>query len=168
MKARAGGRSGPGSEPGLPIRRLGQELVSASEEETRRFAERLGADFKGNEVVLLSGELGAGKTVFAKGIASGAGVADANQVCSPSFTLVNVYEGRHKVFHIDLYRLEKASEIEDLGWEDYLGEGIVIVEWAERLPFDLDGILVLIEVGPDDGRIITVTSSPSESRRGLS
>lgn len=131
-------------------------FITRSEEETFLLAERLASGFCGKEVVLLFGELGAGKTVFAKGIASGAGVRNVFQVCSPSFTLVNVYEGKHRVFHIDLYRLERKEEILDLGWEDYLGEGIVVVEWAEKLAFPLDGISIRIEVGPDDERRITV------------
>ncbi len=131
-------------------------VVTRSEEETFRLAEGLASDFKGREVVLLEGELGAGKTVFAKGLASGAGVRDIHRVCSPSFTLVNIYEGRHRIFHIDLYRLERAADIEDLGWDDYLGEGIVIVEWAEKLPFALAGLAVRIESGPGDERRITI------------
>ena len=77
-------------------------------------------------------------------------------MCSPSYTLVNVYKGRVPVFHIDLYRLEKESEILDLGWDDYLGEGVVIIEWAEKLPFPVDGIRVAIEPGADDIRTITI------------
>jgi tRNA threonylcarbamoyladenosine biosynthesis protein TsaE len=131
-------------------------FITRSEEETFLLAERLASGFCGTEVVLLFGELGAGKTVFAKGIASGAGVRNVFQVCSPSFTLVNVYHGKHLVFHIDLYRLERKEEILDLGWEDYLGEGIVVVEWAEKLAFPLDGISVRIEIGQDDERRITI------------
>ena len=131
-------------------------IISRSEDETIRAAEELAAGFKGAEVVLLSGELGAGKTVFAKGLSAGLGVMDASRVCSPSYTLVNIYKGRVPVFHIDLYRLDKESEIVDLGWEDYLGEGVVIIEWAERLPFPVEGIRVIIEPGPDDIRTITI------------
>jgi tRNA threonylcarbamoyladenosine biosynthesis protein TsaE len=131
-------------------------IVTRSEAETLRTAEDLSAGFQGTEVVLLSGELGAGKTVFAKGLAAGLGVEDASRVCSPSYTLVNVYKGRVSIFHIDLYRLEKATEIQDLGWDDYLGEGVVIIEWAERLPFPVDGIRVAIEAGADDTRTITI------------
>ena len=116
----------------------------------------MAAGFEGKEVVLLFGELGAGKTVFAKGIAAGAGVADPDRVSSPSFTLVNVYEGRHRIFHIDLYRLEREAEIADLGWEDMLGQGIVVVEWAEKLTFPVDGIRVRIETAGDDERRITI------------
>ena len=130
--------------------------TTRSEEETFGLARKIAAGFKGNEVVLLIGELGAGKTVFAKGIASGAGVPDPDRVSSPSFTLVNIYEGKHRVFHIDLYRLEKESEIADLGWEDMLGQGIVIVEWAEKLTLPVDGIRVRIETSGDDERRITI------------
>jgi tRNA threonylcarbamoyladenosine biosynthesis protein TsaE len=131
-------------------------VITRSEEETFRLAEELASGFSETEVVLLSGELGAGKTVFAKGIASGTGVRNIHEVCSPSFTLVNIYEAKHRIFHIDLYRLEREADILDLGWEDYLGEGIVVVEWAEKLTFPLDGISVLIEAGADDERRITI------------
>jgi tRNA threonylcarbamoyladenosine biosynthesis protein TsaE len=146
----AAGRGGAGRGASARV------VVTRSEEETFRLAEELASGFKGVEVVLLTGELGAGKTVFAKGLAAGLGVTDAGRVSSPSYTLVNVYKGRVSVYHIDLYRLESASEIRDLGWEDYLGEGVVIVEWAERLPFPIDGIRVAIEPGPDDTRTITI------------
>jgi tRNA threonylcarbamoyladenosine biosynthesis protein TsaE len=132
-------------------------VTTRSEEETFELARRMASDFQGKEVVLLSGELGAGKTVFAKGLAAGAGVVATDRVSSPSFTLVNVYEGRWPVFHIDLYRLEREAEILDLGWEDYLGEGIVVVEWAERLTPPVDGIRVLIETVGDNERLITIS-----------
>ncbi|OGD20147.1 MAG: tRNA (adenosine(37)-N6)-threonylcarbamoyltransferase complex ATPase subunit type 1 TsaE [Candidatus Aminicenantes bacterium RBG_16_63_16] len=132
-------------------------VTTRSEEETFELARRMASGFKGKEVVLLSGELGAGKTVFAKGLAAGAGVVATDRVSSPSFTLVNVYEGRWPVFHIDLYRLEREAEILDLGWEDYLGEGIVVVEWAERLTLPVDGIRVLIETVGDNERQITIS-----------
>ncbi|MEN6560226.1 MAG: tRNA (adenosine(37)-N6)-threonylcarbamoyltransferase complex ATPase subunit type 1 TsaE [Acidobacteriota bacterium] len=131
-------------------------VTTRSGQETFELARGMAAGFAGTEVVLLIGELGAGKTVFAKGLAAGAGVADPNRVSSPSFTLVNVYEGRNRVFHIDLYRLERASEIADLGWEDMLGQGIVIVEWAEKLTFPVEGIRVRIEPAGDDERRITI------------
>jgi len=131
-------------------------FTTHSEEETFALARNLAAGFSGKEVILLTGGLGAGKTVFAKGVAAGAGVTNTDRVSSPSFTLVNIHEGRHRVFHIDLYRLEREAEILDLGWEDFLGEGIVIVEWAEKLTMSLAGIRVRIEVVSDDERRITV------------
>jgi tRNA threonylcarbamoyladenosine biosynthesis protein TsaE len=131
-------------------------FTSRSEEDTFALARKMASGFTGREVVLLEGGLGAGKTVFAKGLAAGAGVNDTDRVSSPSFTLVNIYEGRHRVFHIDLYRLEREAEILDLGWEDFLGQGIVIVEWAEKLPMAVDGIRVRIETLGDDERRITI------------
>ena len=133
-----------------------------SERETLALARRLAKEFKGDEVVFLIGELGAGKTVFAKGLAAGAGVENTDRVSSPSFTLVNIYEGRRRVFHVDLYRLSAEAEILDLGWEDYLDEGVVIIEWAEKLPLALDGLHILIEVVGDDERRITI--SPARGR----
>ncbi len=131
-------------------------VTTRSAEETFELARKTAAGFTGTEVVLLIGALGAGKTVFAKGIASGAGVADPSRVSSPSFTLVNVYQGRYPVYHIDLYRIDREAEIADLGWEDMLGRGIVVVEWAEKLTFPVDAIVVRIETAGDDERRITI------------
>lgn len=131
--------------------------TSASENETFELAKRLAESFQGQEVVLLTGELGAGKTVFAKGIAAGLGLEDVNQVCSPSFTLVNIYQAKYAIFHIDLYRLGKDAEIADLGWEDYLDSGVIVVEWGEKFRVDLDAIRVSIEVEKDETRRITIT-----------
>jgi tRNA threonylcarbamoyladenosine biosynthesis protein TsaE len=130
--------------------------TTSSERETFLIAKKLAESFEGREVVLLIGELGAGKTVFAKGIAAGLGLEDIHQVCSPSFTLVNIYQAKFLIYHIDLYRLGKESEIEDLGWEDYLDRGVIIVEWAEKLRVDMESIRVTIEVDADDTRKIKI------------
>ena len=134
----------------------GKEYLTNSEGETFLLAKKLARDFKGQEVVLLKGELGAGKTVFAKGIAAGLGMKDVHQVCSPSYTLINIYEAKYPIFHIDLYRLGKNAEILDLGWEDYLGQGIIVVEWAEKIKFDLDSIHVTLHMGKKNERKIIV------------
>jgi tRNA threonylcarbamoyladenosine biosynthesis protein TsaE len=134
-----------------------KEYLTHSEEETFSLAHKMAESFKGDEVVLLFGELGAGKTVFAKGIASGLGFEDYNHVCSPSFTLVNIYQAKYPIYHVDLYRLGTGSEIQDLGWEDYLGQGVVLVEWAEKLTFPLDAIRVRFEVIDESQRRIFVT-----------
>jgi len=138
-------------------KRIG-EYTTASEKETFLLAEKFAEGFKGQEVVFLLGDLGSGKTVFAKGIASGLGLEDVHQVCSPSYTLVNIYKAKYVIFHIDLYRLGKNSEILDLGWEDYLGQGVIIVEWAEKLKFDLDAIHVRIDIEDDNLRTIRIFS----------
>lgn len=134
-----------------------KEYLTRSEEETFQLAHELAEEFKGDEVVLLFGELGAGKTVFAKGIASGLGMEAHRHVCSPSFTIVNIYQAKYPIYHVDLYRLGTDEEIQDLGWEDYLGQGIVLVEWAEKLTFPLDAIRVRIEVINDHQRQIFIT-----------
>jgi len=128
-----------------------------SEEETFELARAIARRFKGKEIVLLSGELGAGKTIFAKGIAAGLGMKSCALVCSPSFTIMNIYHARFPIYHFDLYRLEKSAEILDLGWEDYLDRGVVVVEWGERIPFDLEAIRVHIKKGKGDERIIEVS-----------
>lgn len=130
--------------------------ITRSEKETFRLAKEIARKFKGNEVVLLIGELGAGKTAFARGIAAGLGLKDPNEVCSPSFTILNIYQAKGPIFHFDLYRLEKAADILDLGWEDYLDRGVVVVEWGERLPVGLEAIRVFIAKGGGDGRRITI------------
>jgi len=134
-----------------------KEYLTTSERETFLLAKKFARDFKGQEVVFLIGELGAGKTVFAKGIAAGLGMKDVHQVCSPSYTLINIYEAKYPIFHIDLYRLGKNAEIQDLGWEDYLGQGIIVVEWAEKVKFNLDAIRVILQTGKRNQRKIIVS-----------
>ena len=133
-----------------------EEYSSRSEEETIQIAESLSKKFKGDEVVLLFGELGAGKTVFAKGLAAGLGFKDIHSVCSPSYTLVNIYRAKSTIFHVDLYRLGDEAEIQDLGWEDYIGLGVVVVEWGDKLTFPLDAICVTIDVLDEETRKITI------------
>jgi tRNA threonylcarbamoyladenosine biosynthesis protein TsaE len=133
-----------------------REVISRSEEDTFRLAKTMARTFKGREIVLLSGELGAGKTIFAKGIAAGLGMKKHQLVCSPSFTILNIYEARFPIYHFDLYRLEKAADILDLGWEDFLDRGVVVVEWGERIPFQLDAIRVNIRKTSSDMREIEI------------
>ena len=111
------------------------EFTTHSPEETFALARSIGERLSGGEIFLLSGELGAGKTVFAKGLAAGLGI-DPADVTSPSFTLVNVHEGRLRFYHIDLYRLESGAR-RDLGLEEMFEDerAVTVVEWAERLSF---------------------------------
>jgi tRNA threonylcarbamoyladenosine biosynthesis protein TsaE len=107
--------------------------VSASEQETVEAGRALAATLRAGDVVLLYGDLGAGKTAFVRGLALGLGAAPGD-VSSPSFTLVQEYpNGRLPLYHADLYRLTPA-EAEDLGLDELMDAGIVAIEWAERLP----------------------------------
>ncbi len=120
-----------------PGRRWGASggLFSLTEGETYEIGRTLGRKLGGGELVLLEGPLGIGKTVFARGIAAGLGI-DPDQVCSPSYTIVQEYDGeRSRMYHIDFYRIEHVDEIGTLGLEELLESGaVVVVEWGERLP----------------------------------
>ena len=109
------------------------ELISHSPAETEALGEKFGRAARRGLVIALSGDLGAGKTQFVRGVARGLGIS--GRVHSPTFTLVNEYGGgRLKLFHLDLYRLETAEQIFSAGIEEYLSpEGVSVVEWAERL-----------------------------------
>jgi len=110
-----------------------RRLVTKSEAETVRLGRSLAADLRAGDVVLREGVLCAGKTALSRGIASGLGVPE-EEVRSPTFTLVNPYQGRLPVYHVDLYRIDTARDLDELGLEEILGtDGVAIVEWAERL-----------------------------------
>ncbi len=110
-------------------------IQSKSTSETIRLGKSIGSRLRAGDVVALVGELGAGKTQFIKGLATGAGVGKPSYVSSPSFTLINEYTGRVPFYHIDLFRLESQKEAEGLGLEDYLhGGGITAIEWADKIP----------------------------------
>ena len=108
-------------------------ITSHSEQETLGLAEKLGVTcFLDRDVLVLTGSLGSGKTVFVRGLARGLGLNE-REVNSPSFTFVNEYHGERPLYHFDLYRLGDVSELREIGWDDYLSrEGIIVVEWGER------------------------------------
>ena len=111
---------------------MNERHVSNGESETIRIAQKFAQSLVPGSVVALSGELGSGKTVFARGVAVYLDVKQ--QVTSPTFTLINEYCGDIPLYHMDLYRLNTLPEIEDIGVEDYFyGDGICLVEWAEKL-----------------------------------
>ena len=127
---------------------------TSSPAETEEAGERLGERLISGDVVLLTGELGAGKTTFVRGVARGTG--SHSPVASPTFQLVRVYPGRLQLAHVDLYRVENSSELRDLGLEELAGQGAVVVEWGERLEVD-DAALVEIEHLGGDRRLIRTT-----------
>ncbi|MEJ2744225.1 MAG: tRNA (adenosine(37)-N6)-threonylcarbamoyltransferase complex ATPase subunit type 1 TsaE, partial [bacterium] len=116
------------------MNRQGSTIVSRSAEETRALGARLGKQLKVGAVIALHGELGSGKTCMVQGIAAGLGVAPTACVNSPTFVLINEYNGPIPLYHFDLYRLADGNELIDLGWEDYLdSQGVIAIEWAERM-----------------------------------
>jgi len=108
---------------------------TASEEETIALGERLAGELPPKRVVLLIGQLGAGKTTLAKGIVKGLGAANADEVSSPTFTLIHEYDSQRRVYHVDLYRLDQPREVATLGLEDLFDRPVVVlIEWGERFP----------------------------------
>ncbi len=122
-----------------------------SAEETRAIGKTLGESLKAGDIVALTGELGAGKTVFAKGIAQGLGVTD--EVASPTFTLLKTYEGSETLHHFDLYRIGDENELTHIGFYDTLGEGVCVIEWAERAALPPCVRVTLSGTGADARRI---------------
>ena len=115
--------------------------------ETIRFGKRIGSLLQPGDVVALVGELGAGKTQFIKGLAAGVGIVKTTYISSPSFTLINEYGGKVPFYHVDLFRLEREKDAEELGLEDYFqGGGITAVEWADKIPSLLPEEVLLIHI----------------------
>jgi tRNA threonylcarbamoyladenosine biosynthesis protein TsaE len=135
-----------------------RELVTAAPEATEDAAARLARHVRCGDLLLLEGEMGAGKTTFVRGLASGLGVA--GDVMSPTFQLVRVYRGPLQLAHVDLYRLADPAEVADLGLDELLDEGAVVVEWGDRLR-DPTAIRVTIEVLDERRRRLRIVEAPS-------
>jgi tRNA threonylcarbamoyladenosine biosynthesis protein TsaE len=132
-------------------------FVTASEDETRALARQLAAGLDAGATLLLSGDLGAGKTAFVRGLAEGLGI-DPGEVTSPTFTLVHEYRGgRLPLVHVDLYRLDRA-DLDEIGLDgDLAAQGVLAIEWAERLVRDVPGaIAIQIQDTDNDRRTIVV------------
>lgn len=128
---------------------LRKELISNSPEETIELGAWLAARIQPPTLVMLYGSLGAGKTTLAKGIISGLGAARSEEVTSPTFTLVHAFQNRCRVYHVDLYRVEGAQDLETIGLEDLLSEpAIVVVEWAEKLSVRTAWPIVAVHIQP--------------------
>lgn len=127
---------------------------------TRALGAQLGALLRPGDFIALRGDLGAGKTQFVQGIATGLAVPAAYHVTSPTYTVLNIYPGRLQLFHFDLYRLSGPDEVFELGFDDYFyGEGVSVVEWSERLAADCpeDHLSVDFTYDGDDRRTLTIT-----------
>ena len=135
------------------------EYLSHSPEETEHIGEMLGRRLRHGTVVAYHGGLGMGKTAFTRGLARGLGCA--GRVTSPTFTIVNEYDGATPLFHFDMYRLGSSDELFDIGWEDYLTRGgVCAVEWSERVDDAMPADTLWVDIARGTGesdRIITIT-----------
>jgi len=133
-------------------------LATSSPEQTRAFAQQLGALLQPGDVIVLAGEMGAGKTAFTKGVALALGIDEP--VASPTFTIVREYQARIPLVHVDVYRLDHVQELHDLGLDDLLGEeAVTVVEWGDKVSAALPGdrLDIRIEFGEgDDDRVFTI------------
>jgi tRNA threonylcarbamoyladenosine biosynthesis protein TsaE len=139
---------------------VGEEIITRSAEETTRWGREFAKRLKPPVLVLLTGELGSGKTTLTKGIVAGLGAAGEDEVTSPTFTLVHVYGDAEKVYHGDLYRIETFHDFETLGLEDVFSKpAVVILEWSERFPLQSPWPQVRLRLehaGGDKRRIVVV------------
>jgi tRNA threonylcarbamoyladenosine biosynthesis protein TsaE len=147
-----------------------QVFRTESEEETIRLGEKLGAELPPRATVLLIGDLGAGKTTLAKGLVRGLGAGNPEEVSSPTFTLIHEYSGTRKVYHIDLYRIEEARELDSLGLDEiFEREAVVLIEWGERFleRMPADHIQIWLEELDADARRIEVRVRRAQSDSSL-
>ena len=138
-----------------------------SSQETIALGFRIAAGVQSPAIILLRGELGVGKTTLAKGIIAAFGSAKADEVTSPTFSLVHEYKGNPTVYHLDLYRLNTIPELETLGLADLLDdESVVLIEWGEKFTQQLPGerIEIILEYGPEDTRIIHANMQLAEDQ----
>ena len=139
-------------------------IVSRSAEETLRIGTELGERLQPGDALLLTGDLGAGKTTLTQGIAMGLGVAERPR--SPTFVMATEYRGRLPLYHMDLYRVDELAELSDLGLDEYLnGDGVTVVEWADRAPhaFPPHGLWIELAAANEETRDITVTYTPQRN-----
>ncbi len=140
------------------------EYITNSPEETEKLGAALGRILKPGTVIAYSGDLGAGKTAFTRGIARGLGILEP--VTSPTYTIVNEYDtGRLPLFHFDMYRLRSSEDLWDIGWEDYLERnGVCAVEWSENVADALENpLFVHIEKMSDTSRRITLKGENTDA-----
>ncbi|HKW70116.1 MAG TPA: tRNA (adenosine(37)-N6)-threonylcarbamoyltransferase complex ATPase subunit type 1 TsaE [Candidatus Dormibacteraeota bacterium] len=131
------------------------DQVTNSAAETEQAGMRLGERLHAGDVVLVTGELGAGKTTFVRGVARGTG--SKADVASPTFQLIRIYPGRVQLAHVDLYRIENRRELRELGLEELASQGAVVVEWGERLEVDGAAQIEIDHLGGDRRLIRTIS-----------
>jgi tRNA threonylcarbamoyladenosine biosynthesis protein TsaE len=140
-------------------------VLTSSPRQTMGWGSRLGKLLEGGEIIALIGELGAGKTCFVRGVTQGLDVGKDAWIRSPSFTLINEYQGRFPVYHIDLYRIEGRAQLEGLNLREYLySDGVSLIEWFEHLPTDEVDEFLEVRAAYVDGNRRQLTFSPHGQR----
>ncbi|MCR5652837.1 MAG: tRNA (adenosine(37)-N6)-threonylcarbamoyltransferase complex ATPase subunit type 1 TsaE [Ruminococcus sp.] len=124
------------------------DFISKSVEQTEEFAEEFSKNLNGNEIIAMYGELGAGKTAFARGLAKGFGVED--NVSSPTFAIVNEYNGVYPLYHFDMYRIESWNDLDSIGFFDYIDNGVIIIEWSENIEGALPENVIKVNISKTD------------------
>lgn len=140
-------------------------ILSIGPDITFSLGKRIGEHILPGTIIALTGDLGAGKTAFVKGLARGLGVPDTYPITSPTYTLINEYPGRYPFFHVDLYRLENTVDFEDIGLYDMLDEhSVAAIEWADRLDSGIleKALRIHIEFADEHSRILYIAASASE------
>ena len=135
-------------------------MISKSDKDTIELGARLAKKLSAGDVIALCGDLGSGKTTFTKGIGRGLGVKDSRHINSPTFVLIKEYNGRMPMYHLDLYRLDRLQDIENIGVKEYIyGDGVTVIEWAEKIKEILpeNCIIVKIKVKGECKRKITIS-----------
>jgi len=139
-------------------------IISSSPEDTIELGRKIGSQLRGGEIIAVCGPLGSGKTHLIKGVAAGAGAKDSRNINSPTFVIVNEYEGRLDIYHIDAYRLNSVSEFEMLGFDDFCyPQSVVLIEWADKVESALqtiDYIRIELEHAGETERKIHVKNTP--------
>lgn len=133
------------------------DFVSKSVEQTEKFAEDFSKNLKGSEIIAMYGELGAGKTAFARGLSKGLGAEDI--VSSPTFAIVNEYHGKYPIYHFDMYRIDSWDDLESIGFFDYIGNGIIVIEWSENIEGALPEEIIRVKISKtsdENERIIKI------------
>lgn len=133
------------------------QYISNSYKDTEEFAKKIAATLNGTEIIALFGDLGAGKTCFTRGLVSG--LESKSEVSSPTFAIINEYTGKFPIYHFDMYRISSYDDLFSTGYFDYIGNGVIVIEWSENIESELDNNAIRISIkygGHDNQRIFTI------------
>jgi len=144
------------------------EIISESSENTFDIGLAIGRKAQAGDTFALSGELGSGKTCFTGGLARGLDIGKEYSITSPTFTLINEYSGRCRLYHFDVYRLTQSGDLDDIGYDEYIsGKGVVVIEWAEKIEeaLPVDAIKIRFEYLEENKRKIVICGPESKIKK---